>query len=179
MSEIESQIKLVGQIVRCIHMKRELTNLDSEPELNFWRLIYGGLLDLAVLEWTKIFGSNAEPSHWKGVVDDQVTFRKDLLAFVGISESEWEAYWKEMKGYRDEGVAHHSNCPSVTQYPVLDLALKSSYFYYSYLVPKYRAEGGTKYPDDIEEYCNRLKSQISDIGKLAIDATSGCQEKVF
>lgn len=179
MSEIENQIKLVGQLVRCIHMKRELTHIDSEPDLNFWCLIYGGLLDLAVLEWTKIFGSNAEPSHWKGVVDDHDQFRTDLLAFVGVSAHEWESYWQQMKSYRDEGVAHHSNCPSVTKYPVLDLALKSSYFYYSYLLPRYRAEGGTRYPDDIEEYCEKFRAQISDIGKLAIDATTDCKENVF
>jgi hypothetical protein len=32
------------------------------PSLNFWRLIYGNLLDVAVLEWCKVFGSDAEPT---------------------------------------------------------------------------------------------------------------------
>ena len=55
-------------LVRSAAIKRALTAVDAKPRLNFWRLIYGNQLDVAVLEWCKIFGSDGEATHWKGVV---------------------------------------------------------------------------------------------------------------
>lgn len=178
MDIITTQIHLLAQIVRCIHLKRVLTKVNPEPNLNFWNLIYGGLLDLAVLEWTKVFGSNAEPTHWKGIVDDHDAFRNELFRSIGVSERQWSEYWNEMKAYRDEAVAHHSN-PSFTHYPKLDLALQSCYFYYGYVIAKARSLGETKYPDSLEEYCKDFATQSSTIAKLALDATAGLKEAVF
>jgi hypothetical protein len=41
--------------------------------LNFWRLIYGNLMDMAVIEWCKLFGSDSEehqPAHWKNIIPE-------------------------------------------------------------------------------------------------------------
>jgi len=178
MENITTHIKLLVQIVRCIHLKRELSEIDPNPQLNFWRLMHGGLLDLAVLEWTKIFGSNAEPTHWKGVVDDQKAFREDLFSRTGITENEWSKYWNEMKRYRDAAVAHHFDNPNFTYYPKLEIALTSCYFYYAYLIAKARELGETRYPDNLEEYCNRFAKQTNAVAKLALDATADCKEEV-
>ncbi len=179
MKKITTQIELIVQIVRCIHFKKELSNLDQKPHLNFWRLIHGGLLDLSVLEWTKIFGVDAEPTHWKGVVDDKKTFRRDLLKRIGLTKEEWRVYWDCMTSYRNECVTHHCDNPESTHYPKLDIALTSCYFYYDYLINKARSLGETRYPDDLEEYCNRFSEQINAIAKLALKATENFQEKVM
>jgi hypothetical protein len=47
--KLHKQRAMLVQIVRCIHMKSALTTIDEDPTLNFWRLIHGGFLDLAVL----------------------------------------------------------------------------------------------------------------------------------
>ncbi|WP_372777938.1 hypothetical protein [Litorivivens sp.] len=85
-------------------MKSALTTIDEDPKLNFWRLIHGGFLDLAVLEWCKVFGSNAEPTHWKGVVEDRVAFTEALLNSVGLNRDEWDSYWNHLKKKGDGGV---------------------------------------------------------------------------
>ncbi len=179
MDELETQIRMVVQIARCIHLKRVLTITNPEPHLNFWRLMHGALLDLSVLEWTKIFGSNAEPTHWKGMISDHAKFKSDLLTCVGCTEVEWSNYWDEMKGYRDEYVAHHSASPSKTQYPTLDWAIKSCYFYYSHLIARARATGERRFPNDLEEYCKRFAAQASEIANAANRATASYQELVF
>ncbi len=178
MKKITEQRELLVQIVRCIHLKRELSKVNPDPTLYFWRLMYGGLLDLAILNWTKIFGSNAEPTHWKGIVDDDhhEAFRSDLLSSSGLTENEFSEYWKNMKTYRDEAVAHHADSPSFTHYPKLDVALKSCYFYYRFVIKKARELGETKYPDSLEEYCKGFASQTSAVAKLALEATAHCIE---
>ena len=62
--------------------KRVLSALDPDPPLNFWRILHGNLLDTAVLDWCKLFGSDDEEhqkTHWKNVVADRDAFRAELL----------------------------------------------------------------------------------------------------
>lgn len=115
------------------------------------RLIHGNQLDSAVLEWCKVFGSDDEATHWKQVVPaaDHDQFRSDLLASLEITVDVWAAYWNEMKSYRDNLIAHHIELNKVANYPVLDLALKSSFFYYNYLIKELRSLGETRYPGDL------------------------------
>ena len=177
--KVEGQIRLLAQIVRCICLKKELSKLNPAPELNFWRVIQGGLLDLSVMEWTKVFGSNVEPTHWKGVVEDQNKFRAELLDYLDITEQQWSEYWSEMKTYRDEAVAHYFDNENISHYPRLDIALKSCHFYYGHLIIKLREKGENKYPDSLEEYCERFTEQTRSIAELAIEATNDIEESVW
>jgi hypothetical protein len=178
-AKIEGQIKLLAQIVRCICLKKELSKLNPDPELNFWRVIQGGLLDLAVLEWTKVFGSNGEPTHWKGVVEDHDTFRAELFNHLGIDEVRWSEYWNEIKTYRDEAVAHYFDKENINHYPRLDIALKSCHYYYILLITNLRDIGVTKFPDSLEDYSERFSTQTKSIAELAIDATRDIEEVVW
>jgi hypothetical protein len=96
-----------------------------------WRVIYGNLTDMAVLEWCKLFGSDDEqnqPVHWKNLASDPEQFRKELFAGLGIyEESKWRSYWTEMNRYRDHVVAHHDQRRvEIKNYPTFDLALESA-----------------------------------------------------
>jgi hypothetical protein len=101
--------QLIDHVFRLIHLTRSvmimraLTAVDPNPHLNFWRLIQGNQLDIAVLEWCKVFGSDNEATHWKKIVPsaDHNQFRNDLLVSAGIAAGEWTNYWKVMKRYRD------------------------------------------------------------------------------
>ncbi|MFZ0589341.1 MAG: hypothetical protein WAM39_02545 [Bryobacteraceae bacterium] len=116
-------INTIANLIRSVHLKRSLAAIDPNPALNFWRLLYGQLLDIAVLDWCKLFGSDDEehqPVHWKNVFEDHDGFRSDMLKAVNATKSDWDAYWKEMKTYRDTHVAHldfkngngHTSTPS-------------------------------------------------------------------
>ena len=168
-------------LARSAHLKRVLTDIDPDPALNFWRLILGNHLDIAVLEWCKVFGSNAEATHWKNIVPvtEHDSFRTELLSAIKMSQQEWENYWESMKQYRDRQVAHYEELPPGATYPVLDRALSSSYFYYKYLISELRELGEKRFPDDLEEYCTRFSQQTSEIAKQAVTATSKIQEQVW
>lgn len=169
------------RIVRCAKMKSILSAVDPEPVLNFWRVIHGDELDIAVLEWCKIFGTNTEPTHWKAIVpdNDQSQFRADLIVALGINETTWADYWQQMKDYRDSHVAHHIESAKVSQYPQLDLALRSSYFYYTYLITQLRALGDKRYPDDLKKYAANFEAQAKEVAHCAISATANIKESVY
>jgi hypothetical protein len=176
-------IEHLGRLVhltRSIMMKRALTAVDPNPHLNFWRLIYGNQLDIAVIEWCKVFGSDGEATHWKKVVPTiyHVRFRNDLLASAGIAGGAWTSYWKEMKTYRDNLAVHHNSAIRIPEFPKLDIALKSSYFYYAHLIKEMRQLGETRFPDDLEAYCIEFELLAREVAASAIAATAIIEERV-
>ena len=173
-----AHITRVGNVVRSAQLKRALSTVDPHPALNFWRLIYGNLLDVAVLEWCKVFGTDTEPTHWKRVVADHDAFRSALLAALKIDQASWAAYWEKMKTYRDTLVAHHFDDSPVTHYPTLDLAIESCYFYYSYLITELRRLGETCFPDDLRDYSARFATQAKEIVEIALASTAKIKERV-
>jgi hypothetical protein len=175
----------MGNLVRSVHLKRALSETEPDPHLNFWRLLYGHLLDVSVLEWCKLFGSDDEAHqqvHWKNVVPetDHEKFRAALLGRLQIDRAAWDNYWNAMKTYRDQHVAHLDfRKRDVTHYPSLDLALASVYFYYEAVIQSLRQQGEERYPDDMDDYCKRLSAQWREIAAQAIGATVCFEEKVY
>lgn len=107
--QLTQTLNLIVHIVRCIGLKRALEAADNNPKLNFWRLTQGNLLDSAVLDWCKLFGSHNKDNqqvHWKNIFPQHHEFFQYLLSYVEITESEWVAYRCSMKKYRDQHVAH-------------------------------------------------------------------------
>jgi hypothetical protein len=50
--------QVLGILVWNILLKRALHTADRNPRLNFWRVQYGNLMDMAVIDWCKLFGSD-------------------------------------------------------------------------------------------------------------------------
>jgi len=177
-------IEVLGNVVRSVQLKRVLTDVDPDPPLNFWRVLYGNLLDIAVLDWCKLFGSNDEERqqiHWKNVIDKagHDAFRSGLLKHLGIDAGAWEAYWKQMKTYRDQHVAHLDFWSrDVTHYPEMGHALESSYFFYAAAIADLRRQGDKRFPDDLRAYSAAFADQARGIAERAVAATKGSEEKV-
>lgn len=176
-------INTIASLVRSVHTKRVLDAVDPEPHLNFWRLIHGQLLDMAVLEWCKLFGSDDRDRqivHWKNIVADLDSFRSGLFNRLNLDQAAWDLYWLEMKHYRDTHVAHLDfREPRAERYPGLDHALESAYFYYDHVLAELRRHGIASYPDDIREYCGRFAEQTRMIAHKAVEATAGIEEKIY
>jgi hypothetical protein len=183
--QLEDVISVLISLVRSSHLKRVMPSINPDPHLNFWRVIYGNLLDIVVLEWCKLFGSDDashQPTHWKNIVpvSDHVTFRGDLLQHLKIGEDRWAEYWKEMKNYRDMCVAHDDTGKRshVPNYPRFDIALESSYFYYHYVIKELRNRGIKGSPANRKAYCNGFAKQAEVIGRKAMAATADMKERV-
>ena len=176
-------VEIIASLVRTVHLRRTLHVVSPAPPLVFWRVIYGNLTDMAVLEWCKLFGSDDEqnqPVHWKNIASDPEQFWKELLSCLRIYDSKWRSYWAEMKRYRDQVVAHHDQRRvEIRNYPTFDLALESAYFYYAFAVAELRKHGVDEQPNDLRAYSKDFAAQCRDIAAAAIDATKSFKERVY
>jgi hypothetical protein len=99
----------------------------------FWKRANGNFLDIAVLEWCKLFAEPKGAHGWRKVLSDPPGFEIALLSKLGVSQSELEDYCVLMRTYRDKFVAHLDE-NAKAKYPFLDLAIESTKFLYSYLL---------------------------------------------
>jgi len=181
-------ITVIASFVRNVHFKRAMHEVDEDPHLYFWRVIYGNFHDVAVIEWCKLFGSDHsenQPAHWKSVVpiNQQNNFRAGLLNTSSVTQKIWESYWQQMKEHRDNYVAHFNedylrpeNDP---HFPKFDLALKAAHFYYDWILKDMRDRGlRYSYPEDFDDYCRHISKQAIDAATKAINATANMEETV-
>jgi len=181
-------IQIIASFVRNVQLKRVLHDVEPDPHLNFWRVIYGNFHDVAVIEWCKLFGSDHaehQPVHWKSLVPEiqQDEFRDGLLDALSITQEKWVNYWQHMKEHRDNHVAHFNeeylrpeNDPN---FPEFDLALKAAYIYYGWILRNMLDSGQRNtYPEDIGDYCLRFSEQATEAAIKAINATAQMGEGV-
>ena len=176
-------VEVLASVVRTIQLRRTFSVVSPTPTLVMWRVIYGNLTDMAVLEWCKLFGSDDEqnqPVHWKHIAPDPEQFRKDLFSNLRIYELKWRSYWTEMKRYRDRVVAHHDQRRiEIKNYPTFDIALDSAYFYYDYVVSELRKNGIDQQPKNLRAYGAEFAAQCRDIAAAAMGATKSFEERVY
>jgi len=177
--------RLVDQVFRLVYVvrnvahHRSLQKYKDEFNQNYWIIIFNNFLDIAVLEWCKVFGSRNEATHWSNHVKDQDTFRQELLSRLKLSQEEWGEYWESIKEYRDNAVAHHGYIPNGTDYPDFSYALVACYYYYEILINELRSLKVYDYPDDLEKYFNNSLAQATEFSNLAYQSTIKIEEQVY
>ena len=182
-TEFHETTGLIISFIRNVHIKRAIDK-DGPMELNFWRVTSGSLLDMAVVEWCKLFGSDNEehqPVHWKNSIPtkDHDAFRAELYALAG-SKSAWHAYWKQVKEYRNKLSAHLDlRHPRPENNPGFDLGLASASLYYDWLMKMGEPLGLAKgYPKDVGKYRDFFAKQSLEIASVALAATSTIREPI-
>jgi hypothetical protein len=180
--QLAEAAEVLGTLVRNILLKRALHAADPSPRLNFWCIQYGNLMDLAVIDWCKLFGSDDaehQPIHWKNIADDQDSFRSALLEALEITHEDWETYWRDMKKYRDFNAAHHDpRRAEIPAYPELDKALDSAFFYCEYIQHELRKLGQELLPTDIRSYARDFEAKCLKVARIALDSTKDISETV-
>lgn len=170
---IEDHLFRLVYVVRNAACYEALSQYKDEFEQNWWILIYNNFFDIAILEWCKVFGTDSEPTHWKNLIADHDAFRQGLLSALGTDQASYAAYWETMMSYRNELLAHRFTNPSVKNYPTLDFALKSSFYYYSILIKMLK-----RYPDDLKDYYDRSFRQAVKFAELSYHSTKALKESV-
>lgn len=98
----------------------------------FWKTINGNCLDIAVLEWCKLFADPKGAHHWSSVVTKPREFENRLLKEVDISDEDFTEYIKVVRTYRDKFVAHLDD-ELVLHPPPLDTGWAAVRFYYDHV----------------------------------------------
>lgn len=134
----------------------------------------GNALDIAVLEWCKLFADGRAKHHWKRFVRedlDQKQFLADIYRVAGLNHDGWTRYLDKVRVYRDKFVAHldESNLMDI---PSLDVALESTFFLYAYVrarTPREVFDVGLcrHLPDDVRAYYTKCRDEArTEYGKL-------------
>lgn len=126
--------------ILCLHCLRNIAYYrawNAAPSLRkkeqFWRSVNGNFIDMAFLEWCKLFGDSTAKHHWSKCITDQKSFKQGLLASTNLTAKEFDVYRIEVRKYRDKFVAHLDELNDM-QIPSLQPALDSVRYLYQYLV---------------------------------------------
>jgi hypothetical protein len=68
--------------------------------------VEANFIDIAVLEWCKLFGDRKGKHFWANVVTDPSSFESALLIHLGVTIQELVVYVDEVRTYRDKFLAH-------------------------------------------------------------------------
>lgn len=99
----------------------------------FWINVNSNFLDIAVLEWCKLFADSQGKHFWRKVISDPVTFWHGFLEKLGLHEAGFQEYVKVMRTYRDKFVAH-LDTKDTMNIPKLKVSINSTMYLYDYLL---------------------------------------------
>jgi hypothetical protein len=72
----------------------------------FWINANSGFVDIAVLEWWKLFVEHNGKHGWRRVVSNPRQFQTSLYRRLGFSAEQFVSYAKSLSDYRNQFVAH-------------------------------------------------------------------------
>ena len=105
---------------------------------DFFRNANSNALEIAILEWCKLFTDRRGKHHWRKVILELDQFLPELYAQLGINKSFFDEHCKETKNYRNKFVAHLDE-DSIMYIPDLTVSLNSVVFLYGILRDEYAA----------------------------------------
>jgi len=171
---LRSVARLLGMFARQVELKRALEATEREPHLDFWRLMYGGLSNLAVIEWCKLFGAvGSNALHWQRVFPDrQHEFRIGLHTTTAMDDAAFSAYWRDIKRWRDTDFAHfdpHATRPR--KWPHFDAALAAADYYYSWVVAELDERDHHLFPADLASFRRTVRLGYDEAAVCALTST--------
>ena len=142
--------KLRRTLLLCCHCSRNIAyyrvGWSIDPATRKRQLIFedqfeitvnGNFIDIAVLEWCKLYGeSKREPHHWQRILETtekQKHFGKQLHSYLGCTRKEWKDLRNKALTYRNEFVAHLGE-KRQGDLPFLSYILTSAFYYHEYLI---------------------------------------------
>jgi len=74
---------------------------------NFWRITYNATLDIAVIDWCKLFGGYKETTHYRNCTERGINdFAAQVLSVCKIIEPEYGSLHSSIIKYRDKAAVH-------------------------------------------------------------------------
>lgn len=149
------RVRRVGLL--CCHCVRNIayyrggwTNGAFVSDEDFWINTNSNFIDIAVLEWCKLFADRNGKHHWKKVIPNLDEFRTNLYQATGVTEDEFLEQLRNTKKYRDKFVAHLDNDLRMN-IPELDLLISSTQYLFREIrdaYPDYLADT----PEELESF---------------------------
>lgn len=145
----------------CCHFSRNcayyragwIDKITSRAKNQFWVTIQSNFLDIAIMEWMKLFGNYSDQHHWKKIVAIPDSFKVNMLQHCKLTSEEFNSYHIEMKSYRDQFVAHLDSELTML-IPDLTNAINTTKYYYAYIYKELDERSKIDFPKNLSEYYN-------------------------
>jgi len=108
---------------------------------DFWVGANSNFLDLAVLEWCKLFADNRGKHHWRKIVPEPDIFLHDMLVNINVTPDAFEQHCEVMKTYRDKFLAHLDDELKM-KIPHLTIVINSVFYLYRIVNDEYHEAMG-------------------------------------
>lgn len=153
------------QFAQAVKVKREVEATALDPPQTFWLYLTNVMTDKAAIEWSKVFGSWDEDTHWTKAVsrEKRGEVREKLLAAVQMDGKSWKTYRLTVVNYRNQMAAHHDLDANLEKYPYYDVALTAAYFIYEQLrgLVNEGERGGL--PESLERWSTTVSGNMAAI----------------
>jgi hypothetical protein len=118
-------------------------------------------LDIAILDWCKLFAEWDGQQHWRKTITDRHEFRSQLFNSLNMSEGDFCQYKNSVKHYRDKFISHLDE-EHVMHPPRLCIAWKSTVHLYSWL------RGSAEHCAHIQDACHSAMDLYKQAYKPAL-----------
>jgi len=157
-----------------IKVRRMIEGIALNPKQTFWIMTVNMLADAASVEWSKVFGSWDEDTHWTRIIPNERhdEVRAALLSELGFTQAEWESYRHEIVGYRNEMVAHHDLDATIARYPQYDKAIVAANFMFNQLRSIADPDQLGGIPTSLDRWSTTVADNMSLIVRKAFQASA-------
>ena len=127
----------------------------------FWITANSNFLDIAVLEWCKLYADSKAYHSYRKVVVDPRHFLPQMYSDYRATEQEWAAYLKEMKTYRDKFIAHLDK-KNTMYIPEMDFAQFSINYIYDTMLGEQDQNVFKGLPTNLNEYSENCNLEATE-----------------
>lgn len=136
--------------------------------------MYGGLCNLAVIEWCKLCGAEGTNAvHRKRIYQDrQDEFRVGLFDALSTDAAGCGRYWREMKHWRDTDFAHFDpDAQRQPKWPHFEAATLAADYYYGWIVAELNEVNHFMHPPDLAHYRRVVRREFDSAAAIALAST--------
>jgi len=135
----------------CAYYRAGWSKGKSKATNDFAITIQNNFIDIAILEWLKLFGGHNDKHHWKKIVSNKEEFKSQFLTACEITDNKFEEYQDELKKYRDKFVAHLDGEEKMN-IPQLDISITAVKHYYKYILNELGDLNLGNLPKNLDDY---------------------------
>jgi hypothetical protein len=159
---------------QAVHVRRMIETIAVEPKQTFWIMTQNLLLESAAIEWSKVFGSWDEQTHWTRAFsrDDQERLRTELLHTLRLDAEGWETYRASIVDYRNQLIAHHDLNATVVAHPQFDLALTAAAFMFDQVRSKADQDWLGGIPTSLDRWARGIAANMTPIVEKSFAASA-------
>lgn len=150
--KLSTQASKILNILRNIAAHKSLFKYKDDFNKSYWEAIFNNFLEIALIDWFKLFILTSDASHWSNTVKDKENFRYELLKYLSLSQQAWDEYAASLQRYRDSMPVLSGQKDNAELYPDLSSVVIACYAYYAELLKELNALKNYDYPVDIREY---------------------------